>query len=125
MKTLIQILIVFLHSFFAWAGLAVYFILAQDMGQSNGIERIIFVILHYLAVVILFVIAYYIYFKNFGYFSSFTTMAIAVVSVFILELIVFNFFYSGELWFLNFVDYIVPVFLAASTVYFVGEYLVK
>ena len=125
MKTLTQTLLVFIHSFFAWIGLAVYFVLAQDMGQGSGVERLVFVILHYLAVVVLFAIAYYIYFKNFGYFSSFTTMAIAVVSVFILELIVFNFFYSGELWFLNFVDYIVPVFLAASSVYFVGEYLVK
>ncbi|MFB6181763.1 MAG: hypothetical protein ABEJ24_02600 [Candidatus Magasanikbacteria bacterium] len=122
MQNLAQTFIVFIHSLIAWFGLAVYFVFTKDFGQASGLPKLAFVLGHYLAVIILFSGVYYFYFNYFGYFSTFATMAIAVVSVFIIELVVFNFFYSGELWFLNFVDYIVPVFLAASSVYFVGKY---
>ncbi|MFB6181766.1 MAG: hypothetical protein ABEJ24_02615 [Candidatus Magasanikbacteria bacterium] len=121
MQTLTQTFIVFLHSFAAWSGLAVYFLLARGFGQASGLPRLAFVLGHYLLIIILFSGVYYFYFNYFGYFSTFATMAIALVSVFVVELIVFNFFYSGELWFLNFADYIVPVFLAAGSVYFVGK----
>jgi hypothetical protein len=122
MQTLTQTLIVFLHSLLAWSGLAVYFLLARGLGQASGLPRLAFILGHYLLVVIFFSGVYYFYFSYFDYFSAFTTMVIALISVFVVELVVFNFFYTGKLWFLNFVDYIVPVFLAAGSVYFVGKF---
>ncbi len=117
-----KLLITFLHSFVAWSGLAAYFLLARELGQASGTSRVVFVLLHYLAVVVSFGLVYFVFFRYFSYFNPFTTMAVGILSVFLIELVVFSYFYQGELWFLNFVDYIVPVFLAASTIYFVGKW---
>ena len=45
---------------------------------------------------------------------------IAMGFVLLIEIVVFNFLYSGERWFLNYVDWLLPMFLAMTTIYFVG-----
>ena len=50
-------------------------------------------------------------------------MAIAMVFLFLIEVVVFRYMYSGELWFLNYLDWIIPVFFAASGVYAAGWFV--
>jgi hypothetical protein len=81
--------------------------------------KIWFVTIHYFLNALVFGAAFYFYYKMFGHYSAFTAMAIAMVSLFIIEFVFFRFFYKGELWFLNFWDWILPAFIVATTVYFV------
>ena len=50
-------------------------------------------------------------------------MAIAMISLFIIEFVFWNFFYKGELWFFNFVDWVIPAFIVASTIYFTRSFV--
>jgi hypothetical protein len=43
--------------------------------------------------------------------------------ILLFELVVFRYLYSGDRWFLNWVDWIVPIFIATSTMYLVGSLL--
>ncbi len=55
------------------------------------------------------------------HFSAFATMAIAMLTLFLIEYVYWNYIYAGSLWFFNFVDWIVPAFLIASVVYGVSR----
>ena len=54
---------------------------------------------------------------------AFVGMIICMIVLFMVEIIFFNFFYDKSLWFLNFTDWIVPVFIIASTIYLMLEYV--
>ena len=101
-------------SFAAW--LAVLLALSV----ARGLPRAAFVVAHYGLDILIFGVGFALYHRYIRYFSPFATMAIAMSSLFTVEFIFWRFFYKGELWFLNFVDWIVPAFLVASTIYFAG-----
>ncbi len=86
---------------------------------SKNLGRFYFVILHYFLDIFIFGFLFFIYYKYLVKFSSFTTMAIAMIWLIVFEFIFWKFIYKGDLWFLNWVDWIVPAFLVASTIYFV------
>lgn len=111
------LLLLSLHAFVAWLLIEVF------VNSFHGLKRFWYVLWHYLVVAVSFFIVFYFYFTFFAVFSVFTTMAIAMVFLFFIEVFIFRYLYSGELWFLNYTDWIVPVFLAASGIYFAG-YLV-
>jgi hypothetical protein len=106
--------LIFLHALVAWVGIEVY------VNSFHVLPRFWFVFWHYIAVFVLFSIAFSFYFRVFDHFSIFATTLLGVGSVLLIEIIVFRFFYTGELWFLNYVDWIVPVFIAASAIYLAG-----
>jgi hypothetical protein len=86
----------------------------------RGLPRFWFVLLHYALDVLVFGLVFSLYYKRVGHLSPFATMAVAMLSLFAIELVFWGIFYSGEMWFLNWIDWIVPAFLVASTVYLVG-----
>ena len=88
----------------------------------RNLPRPWFVLLHYVLDILLFGVVFAVYYRYFGSFSPFATTAIAMVSLFVIEFVFWGLFYHGELWFLNWVDWIVPAFLVASTVYWVGAW---
>lgn len=104
---------IFLTAILTWSILGAYFVFAANL------QRVPFVVLHYLTSFLSSLFFFYLYNRFFGTLNPFTTMIIAMISFFIIELIFFSFVYKEELWFLNFVDWIVPVFIIASTIYFV------
>jgi hypothetical protein len=103
-----------LHVGFAWMLIEVF------VNIFHRLTRFWYIVWHYLVVFGSFFLVFLCYFSLFSFFSVFSTMAIAMVFLFLIELIVFRYMYSGELWFLNYVDWIIPVFLAASGVYAAG-----
>lgn len=114
---LVNILSIFMTSFVMWLFLAGYFMLTQN------IARLYFVLGHYAVAFLATLGCFYILYKYLPHLSPFYTMITGMVSVFIIEFIVFKFFYKGDLWFLNFVDWMVPVFIASTTMYLLGVYL--
>ena len=108
---------IFATSFITWIFLAIFFVVAQNS------SRLVFIVGHYLTALIATTIFFTLLFKFLPTFSAFYTMIFAMISFFIIELIVFSFFYKEELWFLNFVDWMVPVMIVATTIYFLGVYL--
>lgn len=107
---------IFSASFLTWLVLAIFFALAQNA------PRLLFIIGHYITSIIATMIFFILLFKFFPTFNIFNTMISAMISFFIIELIVFTFFYKQELWFLNFLDWMVPVMIISTTIYFIGYY---
>jgi hypothetical protein len=108
------LVIVSIHTVVAWLLVEVF------VNVFHGLSRRWYVLWHYFALTAAFVIVFSFYFFFFATFSAFVTMVISISTLLIIEVIIFRYMYSGELWFLNYTDWIVPLFLAASTVYFTG-----
>lgn len=116
MPSLFQIIIISIFTLVPW-GIILYL-----LSVFKNLPRTYFVLLHYLVNILLFGIVFYIFYARFSHPSPFATMAVSMAVIFVTEFIVWNFLYSGDLWFLNFFDWMLPAFLIASTVYFVGEF---
>ena len=114
MNTVLSILFIGLHVFVSWLLIELF------VNVFHGLKRQWFVLLHYLAVFLSFATVFLVYFAAFSVFSIFTVMVIAMLFLFVLEICIFRYMYSGELWFLNYIDWIAPVFIAISSVYLAG-----
>lgn len=114
-STITKTVSIAITAFIAWI-----IVLAGFFAAAN-LPRLLFVPVHYLMEVSLFAIAFIVYFKGHPKASPFGVMAIAMASLGVFELVYFGYFYQGDLWFLTYVDWIVPVFLIASTIYSVGK----
>jgi len=115
MQRILAALTVAVFAFFGWLPILL------SLGLLRDLPRLFFVLIHYLLDILVFGGVFAAYYRNVSHFSPFATMAVAMLSLFAIEFVYWKFFYSGELWFLNFVDWIVPAFLVASTIYFVGQ----
>lgn len=110
-------IIVALHTVLAWILVEVF------VNKAHALNRNAYVALHYVSVVAAFVVLFGLYFSFFQFFTVFTVTMIAMGTLLILELVVFRYLYSGERWFLNFTDWIFPMFLAISSIYLMGTVL--
>ncbi len=87
----------------------------------HSLSRARYVMIHYLVVVLAFATVFVFYHRFFDTgTSAFATTLTALGAILVIEIIVFRYVYASERWFLNFVDWIFPLFLATSTVYAVG-----
>ncbi|MDG1949709.1 MAG: hypothetical protein P8J32_02700 [bacterium] len=91
------------------------------LGASLGLPRPLFIFLHYTLDVLLFGVAFSIYYRGHPGVDPFTVTLIAMASLLIYEIFYLSFIYKGELWFLTYLDWIVPAFLIATTVYILGK----
>jgi hypothetical protein len=92
------------------------------LGTASMFPRPMFIVLHYVLVVLLFGVAFVIYYHGHKGLDPFTVMGIAVLSILVFDFVQVSFFYEGELWFLTWVDWFVPLFLIASTIYGLGKF---
>lgn len=90
------------------------------LGAIMDFPRLPSVLFYYTLIVLLFGIAFAIYFHGHKNEDPFTVMSIALGCSFAYEIIYVVFLYEGERWFLTYVDYFVPLFLIASTIYWSG-----
>lgn len=91
----------------------------------KDIPRIWFIIANQLISIAVVAPIFALYYKYFAHFSPFVTMAIAMISLFLVDFIWWKFIYTGKQSYLNFLDWILPAFLVASTIYFVGLLISK
>lgn len=113
MSTL-SILAIGIHALIAWVVLEVY------VNNAHRFSRLWYVLFHYAVVIFTFGVVFTLYFRFFSGVSVFWVTSIGMAYMIALEVVVFRYLYSGERWFLNFVDWIFPMFLAATTIYTVG-----
>lgn len=91
------------------------------LGAAASLPRTFFLFFHYALCVLLFGIAFAIYFRGHSWTKPFTVMANAIISILIFEFVYVCFVYEGEFRFLTYLDWIVPLFLIATTIYVVGK----
>ena len=110
-----SIILIGVHSLIAWILVEVF------VNTSHRLKRPAYMAFHYLVVMVSFSLVFWLYFKFFGSTSPvFWTTITACAYILILEWVVFRYLYSGDRWFLNWSDWILPVFLAASSIYLMG-----
>lgn len=109
-------LIIGIHALIAWILIEIF------VNRAHSLSRTSYLLWHYFTVIVSFAGLFWIYFFLFG--TSASPFAVTIVGmgfVLFLELVVFRFLYSGERWFLNWVDWILPMFLATTTIYVVAS----
>jgi hypothetical protein len=84
--------------------------------------RPVFVAAHYLLNVAVFGGLFAAYFAARPSLSPFAVMAGAMTVILVAEWLLWNFVFPGRHDFLNFVDWMLPAFLLASTIYLVGKW---
>ncbi len=115
--TLAIFLIIALHTFAAW------FVIEMFVNMCHRLPRRTYVLIHYSVILLTFGVIFSVFFRYFaGEVGVFAVTLITMSLVLFYELVVFRYLYSGERWFLNWSDWIVPMFLAATAVYFVGKF---
>jgi hypothetical protein len=115
MATVLNILLISIHALIAWVLVEVF------VNNAHKLSRRHYVFFHYVSVIAAFAGTFFLYFQHFSKgMDVFFVTVIAMAVVCLLELVVFGYLYSGEKWFLNYVDWIFPMFLAMSTIYLVG-----
>lgn len=95
------------------------------LGTAGSLVRPVFVTVQYVLVVLLYGVAFGIYFRDRKEVDPFTVTIIAMLCLFVYEFMYIVFFYEGSRWFLTYVDWLVPAFLIASTVYWTGKFFTK
>lgn len=107
-----NIIIIGIHAILAWVLIEIF------VNHAHKLSRIVYVILHYIVVVSSFAVLFFFYHRIFNVGSSpFFVTAVGMGFILLFEYIIFRYLYIGERWFLNFVDWILPFFLATSTIY--------
>ncbi len=115
MVILYQYLTVIIHTIVAWVLIEVF------VNNAHRLKRASYVFWHYTSVVAAFSIVFFSYYKYFNHFDVFKVTMITLVTLLVLELIIFRYLYSGDRWFLNYTDWILPMFLSVSTVYLLSQ----
>ncbi|MBI4435228.1 hypothetical protein HY630_01010 [Candidatus Uhrbacteria bacterium] len=93
-----------------------------SLSAASVFPRPLFVLIHWLLVVLLFGVSFAIYYRGHKGVNPFTVTVIAMLCFFAFEIVYLVFLYEGERWFLTWTDWFVPVFLIASTTYWVGKF---
>ena len=108
-------LLIGFHALIAWV------LIETFVNIGHGLSRVSYVVWHYVVVVASFAGMFALYHRLFE--TDATPFAITVTGmsfVLFFELVVFRYLYSGERWFLNWIDWILPIFLATTTIYAVS-----
>lgn len=110
--TVLSALLIAIHAFVAWV------LIETFVNMAYGLSRLSYVLWHYLVVILSFAGLFSIYGRFFeaGH-TAFAVTMTGLACVVFYELVVFRYLYSGERWFLNWVDWIFPMFLATTTIY--------
>jgi len=84
---------------------------------------VLFLGVYYMLLILLFGVAFGFYFWGHKEEDVFTVMGTALFSFLLYDLLYIQFVYQGEVWFLNYFDWFLPLFLISSTIYWVGKFL--
>ncbi|OHA48118.1 MAG: hypothetical protein A2806_00570 [Candidatus Terrybacteria bacterium RIFCSPHIGHO2_01_FULL_48_17] len=99
-------------------------IILSALSLVRDMPRPLFVFFHYGLNIIVFGLVFGLFYKYIGSPNPFTTTITAMAGLFLYEFVFWKFVYSGDpMQYLTFIDWIVPAFLIASTIYLVGIYL--
>lgn len=113
----LSVAIIFIHALCAYGLLAIFFTLSRQLPPT------VFTIMHYVVVAVVMGMISYIYFNFFNHFEVFLATVFFLLSIFVIEFIVYTFIYNKDLWFLNPLDWIGSIIIAGVVVFAVGRVL--
>lgn len=115
-----EILVIGLHSF-----LSFFFTNFVFFYMNGKFTKPIFLAVDYATIFLVNLMLFYTYFRinNNRSISVFGVMAASMIFNFVFQFIIYKFLYKGSLDFLNFEEYLVPMFITASIIFLVGNYL--
>ena len=100
-----------------------WLISVASLGAIAMLPHSLFVLVYYTLVVLLFGVGFGFYFYGHKGADPFTVMGTAIVSLLFFDAVYFGYLYEGDLWFLTYIDWFFPLFLIASTIYWIGKFL--
>ncbi len=112
-----EIVRVSVYAFIAW--IVVLFLLSR----SIDLARPVFIAVHYLVDVIVFGVVFSQYYRSYNRTEPFRTTIIAMISLLVYEAVFWVYFSSTDGSYLNYIDWILPLFLITTTVYWVGKFV--
>jgi hypothetical protein len=115
MDILTTLLLIFVHALAGWILIELF------VNTCHRLPRPVYIILHNLVVAVSFGLVFSFYFRFFAEYSIFKTTLLTTGFILLLEFVVFRFLYSGEKWFLSFIDWLLPIFIATTAIYFAGS----
>lgn len=104
-----------IYTFVPWAVLLFVLTIAMDL------PRAFFLFLHFVGAIFVFALVFHFYFEVHPSASAFDTTAKSVFALVIFDAIFLGFFAFEPMRFLTYVDWILPTFLIATTIYAVGR----
>ena len=115
-----EVLVVGLHTF-----LSFFFTNFVFFYFTNKFTKPVFLSIDYLVIFLVNFLLFYTYFKvnDTRSLSVFSVMAVSMIFNFVFQFIIYKFLYKGSMDFLNFEEYIVPMFITASVIFLVGTFL--
>lgn len=113
---IVRIATVAITSFIPWL------ITLAALSAMTTLPRLAFVAIHYVLVVLLFGVAFAIYFRERKGADPFTVTVIAMLCLLVFEITYAGLLFEGPRWHLTYVDWFVPAFLIASTIYGIGKF---
>jgi hypothetical protein len=109
------IFIIAAHALIAWILIEIF------VNLAHGLSRLQYIFWHYLVLILAFSGMFWLYFEIFAVGTSvFLVTLVGLACILLFELVVFRYLYSGERWFLNWTDWLFPIFIAISTMYLMG-----
>lgn len=114
MEVFIQSILIFLHTLVSWLLVEWFF------NRFHKLDRKAFIFWHYVVVFFAFFLVFVVFFALFATLSMYASALVAFLCVLVIEFIVFRLLYSGELWFFNLIDWVVPVGIAIFAVLLAG-----
>ena len=119
MNNLSDIISLAIHTFISWVAASTYMFYFY-----NRLEKTRFVVGFYIVTIFVNVLIYYLFFKvSNRELTPFATTSISMIIYFAIYFVIYKWFYRGELWFLNYTDFIIPVFIMTSVIYFLGVFI--
>lgn len=119
MSNISEILSISVYTFISWVattGYLLYF--------NNKVDKLKFIGGYYIWHIVANIVVFYLFYKvNNRSLSPFAVTGVSMMAYFFVYYFVYKFLYRGELWFLNYADFIIPVFIMATVIYFLGVYI--
>lgn len=93
-----------------------------SMGAAAALPEIFFLLLQYILMILLFAIAFAMYFRLNHQTDAFEVTITAMFCVFFYEFVYWTFIHTGDIRVFSYFHWIVPMFFTATTIYVVGRY---
>ncbi|MDG1949712.1 MAG: hypothetical protein P8J32_02715 [bacterium] len=112
------ILIVGIHALVAWILVEIF------VNMAHELRRTMYILWHHVILAASFACTFWVYYQVFHVGTSvFAVTMTGLCFLLIFELVVFRYLYSGDRWFLNWTDWILPMFIATSVMHLMGALL--
>lgn len=107
--------VIAIYAFVPWVIKLFVLTIAADL------PRAVFIFLHFVVAILLFAFIFHFYFEVHLTASAFDTTVKSVLALVVFDAVFLGFYASEPMRYLTYIDWIVPMFLIATTIYATGK----